>query len=372
MITSRTLAVAAAVALSAAALALENNPGGDAGAFSGWGLGARAEALGRAYTALADDASSTYWNPAGLAALGRTELAFAYGVPFGDVGDVTIGNAVVAKPLLYSMGAGAGGAGSLGTLAAALAYRRAGEIYEANENGPTGRTFSDTDVELNLAYAHTLGAKGAFGLLLKNVTRDVGDFSDSGFGLDVGARYEPVSGLALGAVVRNVIAPNFRLKAIKDAPPLTFELGAAYDLFGFAAPCATFEITREGFYDGGLGLEITPVKYVALRGGYYAGDETPRGGVGLRAGDFGFDYAMRFGGPLGDSYVASVSILFGGGPVSSELYIPEEEGYIEYDPDEEATEEDTSDEGGDVPLYELLEEAAGTEKPGGEPAAEER
>jgi hypothetical protein len=369
MLKNTTLTIAAVAALAAASAALEKNPGGDAGALSGWGLGARAEALGRAYTALADDASSVYWNPAGLAALSRTEAAFAYGVPFADVGDVTIGDAVVAKPLLYTMGEEAGGAGSLGTLGAALAYRGAGGIYEANETGPTGRTFSDADIELNLAYAHSLGNNGGFGLTLKNITRDVGDYSDSGFGLDVGGRYEPVTGLTLGIVARNVIAPNFRLKTIKDAPPLTFELGAAYDVFGYAAPCATFEITREGFYDGGLGLEITPVKYVALRGGYYVGDEAPRAGVGLRLGDFGFDYAMRFGGPLGDSYVASVSILFGGGPTSEELYIPEEEGYIEFDPDaEENTKGNEGEKDGETPLDELLEEATG--KPGEEPAPE--
>jgi hypothetical protein len=360
MMKTMTIALVVVAALSSAALALEKNPGGDAGALSGWGLGARAEALGRAYTALADDASSTYWNPAGLAALTKTEAAFAYGVPFADVEGVTIGDAVVAKPLLYSMGEEAGGAGSLGTLGAALAYRGVGGIYEANENGPTGRTFTDADIELNLAYAHALGDAGAFGLTLKTITRDVGDYGDSGFGLDVGGRYEPVGGLAVGIVARNVIAPNFRLKTIKDAPPLTFELGAAYDVFGYAAPCATFEITREGFYDGGLGLEITPVKYVALRGGYYVGDETPRAGVGLRLGDFGFDYAMRIGGPLGDSYVASVSILFAGGPAPEELYIPEEEGYIEFDPEaEEATEEEKGKESGEESLLELLEEATG-------------
>jgi hypothetical protein len=362
--------IAAAVALAAAASAFDRNPGGDAGTLSGWGLGARAEALGRAYTAVADDASSTYWNPAGLAALGRTEVAFAYGVPFADVEDVTIGNAAVAKPLLYSMGEEAGGAGSLGTLAAALAYRGVGGIYEANETGPTGRTFTDADVELELAYAHALGTAGAFGLVLKNITRNVDDYSDSGFGLDLGGRYEPVAGLTAGVVVRNVIAPNFRLKAYKDAPPLTLELGAAYDVFGLAAPCATFEVTREGFYNGGLGVEITPVKYVAIRGGYYAGDETPRAGVGLRLGDFVFDYAMRFGGPLGDSYVASVSVLFGGGPSSEELYVPEEEGYIEYNPEEGAAEEEEEAEGGEPSLLELLEEAAGAEEPEEEPAPE--
>ncbi len=341
MATRKTLITALAVASAGIAAGFERNPGGDAGAATGWGLGARAEALGRAYGALADDAAALYWNPAGLAALERTEVAFAYGAPFGDVGDVALGDAVVAKPLLYSMGEEAGG-GSLGTLAAALAFRRAGDIREANEAGPTGRTFADTDIELYLGYAHTLGAKGAFGLALKNFTRSVADYSDSGFGLDVGAAYRPLGDLTLGAVFRNVIAPNFRLKALKNAPPLTLELAASYDLFNVVSPVASFEITREAFYDVGAGVEVAPVKYVALRGGYYTGDERPRAGLGFALGNFRFDYGLRFGGPLGDSHLASVSLLFGGAEPPLDVVVPEEEGYIEFEPEEEPPPEEES------------------------------
>ncbi len=347
--------VAAAIALAAAATAFERNPGGDAGAFSSWGLGARADALGRAYGALADDAAAVYWNPAGLAALERTELTFGYGAPFREVGDVALGDAAVAKPLLYGAAEEAGDAGSLGTLAAALAFRSAGEIYEAGENGPTGRTFDNTDLELSLGYAHSLGDKAAFGLALKNVTREVGDYSDSGFGINVGATYRPLPDLGLGAVARNVIAPNFRLKMIKDVPALTFELSGSYDVFGLAAPCAALEITREGFYDVGTGLEVTPVKYVALRGGYYTGDERVRVGLGFCFGVFRFDYTARLGGPLGDSHLASVSVFFAGEPPPSDFVIPEEEGYIEFEPAEEPAPEEESQ----------TEEGEGEEMPGG-------
>jgi hypothetical protein len=39
------------------------------------GAGARAAALGDAYTAVADDAYATVWNPAGFARLPRPEMA---------------------------------------------------------------------------------------------------------------------------------------------------------------------------------------------------------------------------------------------------------------------------------------------------------
>jgi hypothetical protein len=39
------------------------------------GQGARSEGMGGAFTAVADDAYATYWNPAGLAQITRQELA---------------------------------------------------------------------------------------------------------------------------------------------------------------------------------------------------------------------------------------------------------------------------------------------------------
>ena len=41
-------------------------------------IGPRAIALGGAYSALADDASAIFWNPAGLAGIGHQEIAGSY------------------------------------------------------------------------------------------------------------------------------------------------------------------------------------------------------------------------------------------------------------------------------------------------------
>ena len=47
-------------------------------AFEETGAGARAPGLGDAFTALADDAYATHYNPAGLAQLERPQFAAAY------------------------------------------------------------------------------------------------------------------------------------------------------------------------------------------------------------------------------------------------------------------------------------------------------
>ena len=42
------------------------------------GVGERADAMGGAYVAMANDASATYWNPAGLVQIGRNELVVSH------------------------------------------------------------------------------------------------------------------------------------------------------------------------------------------------------------------------------------------------------------------------------------------------------
>jgi len=356
----KTLVAIATILAAAAAAAVELDPGGAADAPSSWGIGARAEAVGRTYGALADDAASAYWNPAGLAAMSRTEVTLGYGRPFESIGDVNVGDAAVAKPLVFAADEATGG-GSLGTLGAALAFRRAGGIYEAGPNGPTGRTFADTDVELYLAYAHTLGKKGGLGLTFKNVTRTVGDYQDSGFGLDVGTTFRPWAPLTLAGVVRNLVGPSYELKELQDVPPLALEFSGCYRLGGFAALVAGGNVTRETFVDGGGGVEVTPLKYVALRGGYWTGDARPRFGVGVAVGGIRFDYTMRVGGPLGDSHLASVSFLFGGVAAADKTPPPDDDGYIEYKPGDEGT----SGEGGTPPEEKAPEEKT-PEEAGGE------
>jgi len=58
-----------------------------AGAFMENGGGARALGMGGAFTAVADDPSATFWNPAGLAGLDSRELLVMHSERFGDLID---------------------------------------------------------------------------------------------------------------------------------------------------------------------------------------------------------------------------------------------------------------------------------------------
>ncbi|MCK9997375.1 MAG: UPF0164 family protein, partial [Candidatus Krumholzibacteria bacterium] len=58
-----------------------------AGSFMENGGGARALGMGGAFTAVADDPSTTFWNPAGLATLPDRELLLMHSERFGDLID---------------------------------------------------------------------------------------------------------------------------------------------------------------------------------------------------------------------------------------------------------------------------------------------
>ena len=57
--------------------------GGQPGTIMSWGAGARALAMGKAFTGVADDATAAYWNPAGLAQIGRQEATALHAALWG-------------------------------------------------------------------------------------------------------------------------------------------------------------------------------------------------------------------------------------------------------------------------------------------------
>lgn len=72
-----------------------------AGAFMENGGGARALGMGGAFTAVADDPSTTFWNPAGLASAEKRELLLMHSERFGDLIDRDF--AVYSQPVNWSL-----------------------------------------------------------------------------------------------------------------------------------------------------------------------------------------------------------------------------------------------------------------------------
>ncbi len=171
-----------------------------AGAFMENGGGARALGMGGAFTAIADDPSATFWNPAGLAGVQESELLIMHSERFGDLIDRDF--VAYTQPVNWSLfGGESAGLGltiiRLGIddipftahLAEQLDTDGDGEIDDPELAGLFNlrdqfRYESDQELALMFSYGENLGSWRVGGTL-KFIRQTVGDYSSLGVGVDV-------------------------------------------------------------------------------------------------------------------------------------------------------------------------------------------
>src|SRR6185295_6018406 len=138
------------------------------------GVGARAVGIGAAQTALADDAAAIYWNPAGLAHLGKPEAAMHHAELFADT---RYDYLAIARSTRF------------GTIGAGLGYLSQGTIEGRDENRqPTG-SFTASDSVFGLALARPFSSSICAGLGLKAVQSRIAGESATTAAIDAGVQW---------------------------------------------------------------------------------------------------------------------------------------------------------------------------------------
>ncbi|NLP10362.1 UPF0164 family protein, partial [bacterium] len=166
--------------------------GTTAAAFLEIGAGARAQAMGGAFTAVANDATAMYWNPAGISRLGQLEATFNYT------------NWLLDTQYAYSgIVAPVGGSMAVGINVTHFGFgEQAVRTIERPEG--TGEVYSANDLALGLAFGMNLTDRFSFGVNAKYVNQNIWHESAAGFALDMGALYDtPLRGLKLGFSIQN-------------------------------------------------------------------------------------------------------------------------------------------------------------------------
>ncbi len=138
------------------------------------GYGAAGAALGDAYVSMADDISSLYWNPAGLAAMRKNQALFVY------------------QPWIAGIKTSFAGVGMLlgnyGTLAMGMTSVNYGDMKVttmAMQEG-TGELFSANDMSFSVAYARNLTTWFSFGASFKYISSEIWHTNASAFATDLG------------------------------------------------------------------------------------------------------------------------------------------------------------------------------------------
>ena len=151
----------------------------------------RCTGMGEAFVAIADDASATYWNPAGLALLTTRQAVFNHVDWLADVNHEYIAVVMPSK---------------IGNFGAAVTSVDLGSFEETTIDEPqgTGRTFRGSDLCLGVSYARLFTDKLAFGASAKVLSEQIWNVGATGAAFDFGVYYNTGwRNLRLGMAIAN-------------------------------------------------------------------------------------------------------------------------------------------------------------------------
>ena len=269
--------------------------GGQPGAFLSWGAGARSLGMGKAFVSIADDASATYWNPAGLAQIDRKEITALHAILWADT--------------MYDFISYVHPITGMGTVGGSITRLYSGKFDGRDENNISTHEFSDSQTALGASYGKQIVDVLALGASIKYVTHNLDEHKNGNFTFDIGAMYKSpmVEHLQVGLNLRNLM--GLRTGAdTEDKLPLTLRFGFNYKLLrDKLALVIDLEKSRAPL-SYHFGTEYWAFQYLAVRFGIDPEEFTL--GFGIRYRDYGLDYAFATH-DLGGSHRLSASWKFG-------------------------------------------------------------
>ncbi len=313
-----------------------NRVGTTAAQFLKIGAGPRAIAMGGAYTAVANDIYSVYWNPAGLSRI-------------VGVGEAVFNHAEWLADTDYDFAAFSLNMGSVGAIGfSVISFRTPEEPVRtvANPEG-TGQVWNANSFALGVTYARNLTDRFSIGATGKFVQESIFNLNARGGAFDLGVLFNtPLKGLTLGASISN-FGNKLQLEGrdlffnedpLPDVGPVD-EVPAEYRTESFEMPLnlkfglawtvrnetASIIATVDGSQPNdneesfSAGVEMGLADAVFVRGGFkgYTLNESETGatfGVGINYNTVGADFKFDFGwadyGRLSNVQFVSLAIKY--------------------------------------------------------------
>lgn len=325
--------------------------GGTSAVFLTLPADARGAALGGSYASLANDISSTFYNPAGLALMGSNQAMFSYTSYIADTRHI-------AGAVGWSL---RGGEFGLGVSVSNFGFSDV-PVYTEDAQDGNGETYSVSSTAIGVTGALQFSDRFSAGITGRLVTEQLARATATGFTVDFGTNYHgEVAGRPLrasfiiinygssfqhkGPVLNTAVDPIDESMNVEDTPaqlrtsafepPTQFRVGVSYDVLAASNNRLTLlsEFYQPNDADPGVGIgaewaaNLSSGLSAALRGSFnFAGDNRDSdissafetgafasdnddekldglalgAGLGWRSGSFhvGVDYAYRHLGLL--------------------------------------------------------------------------
>jgi long-subunit fatty acid transport protein len=312
--------------------------GTTAAPFLSIGQGARATGMGSAFVAVSDDASSLFWNPAGITKTKGVSFMVDHTNWIADIN-------YNFMALTYNLG-------DFGTIGMSFTISDIDEMNVTTVENPegTGESFGVTDAAFSLAWAIQLTDKFAIGFNPKFIYQNIWKMTATAIAIDMGVQYvTPFDGMVLAMSISNfgtkmkmegnsalvIYDPNENstgnngnipayLQTDSWDLPLNFRVGVSYEPIKIDDNKFLISVDAlhqsDNYENVNVGAEYTFKEFISLRGGYKSlfldnSEETFTLGFGLKQLIIGnvsiiLDYAYQDFGRLSDIQKFSVAINF--------------------------------------------------------------
>ena len=278
-------------------------------------VGARAAAMGGAFVAVADDASSLYWNAAGIARIDpdKSELSINHMTYVADLAFDQIGYVFHLKKI----------PGAIGISARALTMPPMVETtsFQPDPDVGTGNTFDAGAMVIGVTYARSFTDKFSAGVTGNFIHEGLAEFSQQTYAFDLGTLYDVGTlGMKIGMAITN-IGSQIQFIDRTARIPAIFRVGTSATVLQSANQrlLGSFEFSHppDNSERMNVGAEYAFHNYVFLRGGYNINYDAEglAGGVGFHfpvsiAGEADFDYAYTDMKDLGGVHRYSMKFEF--------------------------------------------------------------
>ena len=171
----------------------QNNVATTSAAFLEIGPGARSLGMGSAYVSVGDDASSIYWNPAGMASVINPQVQ-SYYTPWLVQTQFYYNTAVVPMGQFGSIGL---------SFTAVTMDEMMVRTVEEPEPDVYGQKFDAGNIAMGIAYAKKLTDRFSFGFQTKFIQESIWQMKAQGFAVDIGTIFVTKRDLNIGMSISN-------------------------------------------------------------------------------------------------------------------------------------------------------------------------